>query len=554
MSFNSSFRMDDPRPTAAPMSAPTSVEFDPETRAGYLDDINLFMAWMERSFLYESGTLPGDTPIQSEDGPSTPVAAGSTFSDNAFLGPEDLTDTNANALAPATVPPFFPDYGASTNGFYFLSDTSDVDLAALITPCKTFASCSLLLYSPQSEAPTNVNLMPPLTRDDTGNQKFSPHACEASASNFVSPSAFFPEPGTPGIIQTGQVSCAPAWDGIPFTSQTQWDDVWTSAQAGMSDIMSDWSWLDDFYINPNAEGPINLPLPVATATTGGVRRVGTVLGKRARESSSSGSSRKRGRPSTSRVLEQAEGSSKRIHHTSATRAQQPNEEYIDDSMMRSSQAHITTIQGLYPHSLLGPSSPQEMVGFLDQEQFEGGASLEMQHESLSMAAQQSEPQLGGSTEGQDGRHPIPSNLTYRELMMLRITEDEARHGAVHAINCKFCLDVALGSWQSYQRHCNAAEDHPAELTFCDQCGDHFARPDSKNRHVANENKDCLGIKAVDAKRKKKTTKCHFDEFNARLEHCLRTGEELGRRFTEIVPRNVASTSKKAPKKKPRGDS
>jgi hypothetical protein len=109
----------------------------------------------------------------------------------------------------------------------------------------------------------------------------------------------------PGIVQAGQVSHAPAWDGIPFTSQTQWDGAGTSAQVVMSDIMScvhsttrfplqekllhrsyadfdrDWSWLDDFYINPNTEAPVNLP--VETTTTGVAGGVGTVLGKRARE-------------------------------------------------------------------------------------------------------------------------------------------------------------------------------------------------------------------------------------------------------------------------------
>jgi hypothetical protein len=64
--------MDDPHRALPPMSAPTSGEFDPETRAGYLDDINLFMAWMEGSFLYESGTLADDsTSIQSKDGPAS---------------------------------------------------------------------------------------------------------------------------------------------------------------------------------------------------------------------------------------------------------------------------------------------------------------------------------------------------------------------------------------------------------------------------------------------------------------------------------------------------
>ena len=70
MSFNSPFLVDDPRRTTPPMSAPTSVEFDPATQASYMNDINFLMAYMEESFPYESGTLPKEsTPIQPEAGP-----------------------------------------------------------------------------------------------------------------------------------------------------------------------------------------------------------------------------------------------------------------------------------------------------------------------------------------------------------------------------------------------------------------------------------------------------------------------------------------------------
>ena len=70
MSFTSPFRVDDLRRTTPPTSAPPSVEFDPETRAGYMNDINFLMAYMEGSFPYKSGTLPKEsTPIQPEAGP-----------------------------------------------------------------------------------------------------------------------------------------------------------------------------------------------------------------------------------------------------------------------------------------------------------------------------------------------------------------------------------------------------------------------------------------------------------------------------------------------------
>ena len=68
MCFNYSFRVDDTRRAAPPMSAPT--EIDPATQAGYMNDINFLMAYMEGSLPYESGTLPNDsTPIQPGAGP-----------------------------------------------------------------------------------------------------------------------------------------------------------------------------------------------------------------------------------------------------------------------------------------------------------------------------------------------------------------------------------------------------------------------------------------------------------------------------------------------------
>ena len=208
-----------------------------------------------------------------------------------------------------------------------------------------------------------------------------------------------------------------------------------------------------------------------------------------------------------------------------------NNQYIYDSMTQSQEARFTTVLGLYPHPLPGPSSMQEVVGSLDQGQSEGNASSEAQH------------------EGPDGHYPVPSKLTYRQRMMLRITADEARRGAVHAINCKFCPKVILRSWQCYRRHCKDSEAHPVALTYCNQCGDHFARGDSLKRHARRKNRDdCLGTRPDDAERKRRTTQWHLDHFNARFERCLRTGEELGRRFAEIVPMDDDSSTSKKPKR------
>lgn len=222
-----------------------------------------------------------------------------------------------------------------------------------------------------------------------------------------------------------------------------------------------------------------------------------------------------------------------------TRAQRREKGHIYDSMTRSEEARPTTVQRLYPHPMLGPSAPQERMRSPVQELFEG--PLETQHEWHGMVPQQIGQKPGGSIAGRK----IPGNMTLRQHMMLRITEDEARCGAVHTIKCKFCPEVTLRSWQCYQRHCNESEDHPAELTYCDQCGDYFARPDSMKRHIGRKN--CLRTSPDNTERKKKTTKWGFDDFNARLEHCLRTREELGRPFAEIARENDLSASKKAPK-------
>lgn len=185
-----------------------------------------------------------------------------------------------------------------------------------------------------------------------------------------------------------------------------------------------------------------------------------------------------------------------------------------------------------------------------REQFEGSASLETQVESRSSAPQQIGLQPGETTEGWDGLYAIPNNLTERQRLMLLTSGDELTRGAVHVIRCKLCPSAELGSWPCFQRHCNTSEDHPAELTYCDRCGDYFGRGVSKKRHEAKKNPEgCHKTSRVQAEWKKRTTKKLFEIFNVEMEHCLRTGEELDRRFAKIAQENVPSTSKKASKDK-----
>ena len=69
------------------------------------------------------------------------------------------------------------------------------------------------------------------------------------------------------------------------------------------------------------------------------------------------------------------------------------------------------------------------------------------------------------------------------------------------------------------------------------------------RHTRRKNRDdCLETRPDDAEMKRRTTQWHLDHFNARFERCLRTGEELGRRFAEIIPMDDDSSTSKKPKR------
>ncbi|KAI9450628.1 hypothetical protein BJY52DRAFT_1227125 [Lactarius psammicola] len=164
--------------------------------------------------------------------------------------------------------------------------------------------------------------------------------------------------------------------------------------------------------------------------------------------------------------------------------------------------------------------------------------------------QQIEPQTEESAEGRERLYAIPRTLTERQGLMLRTTEDDVEHGAVHVIRCRLCPTVELSSWQCFRRHCTTSEDHPARLTFCDRCGDYFGRRDSERRHNEKKNQEeCSRTPQDLAEWKKKTAERLFEDFNAKIDHCLSTGEEVSPRFRAIVQATIPTTSKKIFKQK-----
>ena len=210
----------------------------------------------------------------------------------------------------------------------------------------------------------------------------------------------------------------------------------------------------------------------------------------------------------------------------------------------------TTARGIYNRSLLGLSVPQGSVGLLTQEQpswIVGREQVETGRDMGSSAQQQIIFQE--NTEDVDDLREIPGTLTERHRSMLLTTQAERERGGVRTIKCKLCPDAQFGSWATFRRHCKECEMHPVELHYCDSCGDYYARLDSKNRHQTSKEDACRDTSHADAMKKKKKVGRLFKAFEARLMHCLETGEEIKPTFSEAATRLLNeicdSTSKKA---------
>ncbi|KAH8985638.1 hypothetical protein EDB86DRAFT_2958337 [Lactarius hatsudake] len=518
--FNDPFII--PNPDTFPaLDVPASVEdLDNST----MHSIN--NSTFDFSFLYDGGTSPYNTTgFESKGDSFATVATGEISTDSAFGG---LTTIDATTLASAPAPPPLPDYGVNLHDFGPLSELIDWDFSASPTPSLSNASS---------------NPSPP--KDGIGDWIDSPHVREALTSTFASLPDLPSELGIPGNFQE-ELTPAPSGGGVGSTPQTQCDEG-AFTPAGMFENMSHLSSWNHADTNLNVPALINL-LMTTTATTattiaGDAGGVETVLEEWAR-SDGSGLPQKRGRP-TSWVLEEAEGSRKRTHHTPAARAQQQIIKCIHDSTTRSGEARTITEQGLHPHLLRGPSTSQETVGSPGQEHLERGAQLETQHDARGIVPQQIDLHTGGSAEGRKDFYAIPSKLTKRQRMMLRTTEDDEKRKAVRVIKCKLCPKREMNSWECFRRHCNTSEEHPAKLTFCGRCGDHFARPDSKKRHEGKKlQEECHATPPHDANRKKERIIRLLKDFNVELERRLSNGEEPGPHFPVIAREYVLTTSKK----------
>ncbi|KAH9046173.1 hypothetical protein EDB84DRAFT_1674228 [Lactarius hengduanensis] len=457
------------------------------------------------------------------------VPAGDMFGNGASFLDAIKTDTMAFAPPPA---PSFPPYGmgALTQDVFFTQPNFSNSLPS--TPSLTDVSS---VPSPQGEG-TGDGFMPFPT-------------FEGAPSYFVQP----PGPSLSqldiaGVLLANQFTCAPptrsTGDGN-FAGQVPPDYRGTLDLMGMN---GDMSYPGQFY---NTEPNDYLAAPTEALAAMVINEKGvpsSSLGKRTRTSEENEPGpQKRARPNAIGVPGEAE-STKRAP---ATRTRQKINSKSKAAGRGAERLAFTTAQGVYHRSLPGLSVSQGSMGALEQGQSSWieERDVETWHDTGSLPQQQIVLQSAENAEVGGGLHKIPGNLSARDRLMLETTQADEERGAVREIKCKLCATKPpFKTWEIYKRHCKSCEKHPQAsiLKFCPKCGDYFGRPDSGVRHRKNKKyqKVCLETSQDEASEKQQKVERLLKEFEARLEHCLRNGEEIGPRFSDIVNKVLTNTSKK----------
>jgi hypothetical protein len=198
------------------------------------------------------------------------------------------------------------------------------------------------------------------------------------------------------------------------------------------------------------------------------------------------------------------------------------------------------VQGVYQHSLLGPSSQQ------------GWALTTSQGQQLPWVEERVEGELEAShhvnntVQQGDENHlfQIPSTFENGYRILLAATEADWARGAVEEIKCRLCANRGFKKWDDFQRHCKETEAHPISITFCNYCGDFFARTDSLKRHVDQRPAERLEVRPEKAEEKRRETERVHRDFMERVERSLTTGEEIGPPFAHIIKQMYPESSKK----------
>jgi hypothetical protein len=295
--------------------------------------------------------------------------------------------------------------------------------------------------------------------------------------------------------------------------------------------------------------------------------MGTILGKRPREDAQDGDyvqmtqhNSTRGPPKrakrkmlVNRVLEAA-GSTSRTNQKPVTMTLTEKHGKFEAAGRGAGMLAAPNAHEVYHEFLPGPSVQQELVVTTAQGELpwiEGSAEEATLNHSSSVVQQQgvvNDANDGEREEVEARNFKIPRRLSQRQIGLLEATPADLARGTVHVLKCRLCPDTGLGSWEDYRRHCDLAEAHPLKLTFCNYCGDFFARTDSLGRHLArhrrNRTAESQGAMSDEVRAKQMATAQVHEEFEALLKRYLETNEEIGDPFAQRIKAMFPNSSKK----------
>ncbi|KAI9451578.1 hypothetical protein F5148DRAFT_1333163 [Russula earlei] len=286
----------------------------------------------------------------------------------------------------------------------------------------------------------------------------------------------------------------------------------------------------------------------------------TLLGKRRRDEddASSEADNSQGRhvrqngkakmATTIRVLD-AGRSTNRTHYKPATRILTRMNNKSEVVGRGAERLATPNAQGLYHPFLQGPNDQQESMRTIAQEELpwvEGrGQGAAWLHTSNMVQQQANSANDEDGEAAEEYRFRISKRLNERHRSMLEATAADWARGAVRALKCRLCPDADFSNWEDYKRHSDTAEAHPRSISFCELCGDYFARGDSLVRHRKNPPPECRNVSPDVAENKRAATQKAHQEFAEGLAGLLKLNVVKGfRHFSKQMKGMYPKSSKR----------
>jgi len=206
------------------------------------------------------------------------------------------------------------------------------------------------------------------------------------------------------------------------------------------------------------------------------------------------------------VLEAA-GSTSRARHKSSTKTPVAINRKSKAAGPGVGRLAAPNAQGVYHQSLPGPSARKEVVGTTVQDQLpwvERSEEEATRHYTSGVVQQQALSKR--AMDGKDGHFRIPKRLSQRHRSLLDATSDDLARGTVQKLKCRLCPGTGINNWDNLKRRCDFMEAHPLKISFCEHCGDFFARSDLLVRHQENRPLECFGVTEAEVEAKRTETK------------------------------------------------